>query len=191
MLKKYVCLLAVCTLSLGLFACAANDEVVTEPEVSEVAEESVSEEVSEEMSAEIVSEEVSEIEVYDDVQMVDFDDYEALLEYVDTLDETVLAVVNEEGKAALLHNGEHYKSKEGDMMSIESPKHIMSVTSEKESVRIMPGAVWSDKYDGNLAVWYVILDEEGTNIEVPLTITYVSVTGETTEEAFTVYITKE
>ncbi|MBQ3516625.1 MAG: hypothetical protein IJA29_05305 [Lachnospiraceae bacterium] len=185
MLKKYACLLTVCTLSLSLFACGTNDETVT------VSEELVSEEVSEEMSTEVISEEVSETKTYDDVQIVEWNDYEGLMEYIDTLGETVLVVVNENGTAALLRNGEYYKCDAEEGMTIESSKGIKDITSEKDSVIITPGAMWSEKEYGNLTVWHIVLREEGTYIEVPLTITLVSVTGETTKEEFTVYITQE
>ncbi len=66
MLKKCACLLSVCALLLGLFACIINDEVVAEPEISEVVEDSVSGEVSEEVVSEEISEEVSE-EVVEEV----------------------------------------------------------------------------------------------------------------------------
>lgn len=185
MLKKYACLLTVCTLSFSLFACSTNAETVT------VSEELVSEEVSEEMSTEVISEEVPETKAYDDVQIVEWNDYEGLMEYIDTLGETVLVVVNENGTAALLRNGEYYKCEAEEGMTIESSKGIKDITSEKDSVIIAPGAMWSEKEDGDLTVWHIILDEEGTYIEVPLTVTLVSVTGETIKEEFTFYITQE
>lgn len=56
MIKKYACLLVVCALLSGLFACAKSEEVVSEPVVSEVVGDSVSEEISEEVSEEVVEE---------------------------------------------------------------------------------------------------------------------------------------
>lgn len=177
-----------CKVAEGTAPEASSSEVVSEVE-SEVMSEEVAEDVSEEVVSEEVSEEVSEMpEIVDGVQVVYYDTWEELSDYVydyiETADETVLVAFgsfhSEKGQF-IVHNEAHFTLEENFSMTIKSPKTITSITSEKESVLI------SDyDYEGTHE-WDFALYEVGTDIEVPLVITY----EDGTEETFIVYITKD
>ena len=187
--RSLVALLVLCALlAVTLVGCkkpvAENPTPTTSEVVSEVVSEEVSEPVSEEAS-EVVSEpESEEPEIVDGVQMVYYETYEELCEYVGTIDETVIVLFSfdhsEKGQP-ILYNGAHCTLEEDFVITVKSPKTITNMTSEKESVLI------SD-YDYNgIHEWDIGLYEQGTDIEVPLVITY----EDGTEETFTVYITKD
>ncbi len=190
-------LVAAVLLVVGLTGCkeaegttpeATSSEMVSEVE-TEVISEEVAEDVSEEVVSEEVEEEVSEMpEIVDGVQVVYYDTWEKLYDYVydyiETVDETVLVVFSfnhSENGQLIVYNGAHFTLEEDFVMTFKSSKTITSITSEKGSVLI------SDyDYEGYYE-WDIGLYEEGTDIEVPLVITY----EDGTEENFTVYITKD
>ena len=173
-----------CKVAEGTAPEATSSEAVSEVE-SEVMSEEVAEDVSEEVVSEEVSEEVSEMpEIVDGVQVVYYDTWEELYEYVGTIDETVIVMFSfnhsEKGQP-ILYNGAYCTIEEDFSMTVKSPKTITSITSEKGSVLV------SDyDYEG-IHEWDIGLYEVGTDIEVPLVITY----EDGTEETFTVYITKD
>lgn len=163
---------------------ATSSEAVSEVE-SEVMSEEVAEDVSEEVVSEEAKEEVNEMpEIVDGVQVVYYDTWEELYEYVGTIDETVIVMFSfnhsEKGQP-ILYNGAHCTIEEDFAIVVKSPKTITSITSEKGSVLVS-----DSDYEG-IHEWDVGLYEVGTDIEVPLVITY----EDGTEENFTVYITKD
>ncbi len=196
MQKRLICnaFIIITCVSLLLIGCkeaegttpeASSSEVVSEVE-SEVISEEVSEDASEEVVSEEVEEEVSEMpEIVDGVQVVYYDTYEEFINFIDnTLGSTVISLTcfnyPEKGQW-ILYNGAHCTLEENFSMTIESPKTITNITSEKGSVLVV-----DYEYEGRY-VWDIGLYEEGTDIEVPLVITY----EDGTEENFTVYITKD
>lgn len=187
--RSLVVLLVLCAmLAVTLVGCkkpvAENPAPSTSEVESEVVSQEVSEPVSEEPSEEVVSEEVSEPEIVDGVQKVYYETYEELLEHIDTIDSTVIVLYSfnypEKGQS-ILYNGAHCTIEENLVINVKSPKVITSIISEKESIFVVD-------YDyEDIHEWDINLYEVGTDIEVPLTITY----EDGTEEIFTVYITKD
>ncbi len=190
--RSLVVLLVLCAmLSVTLIGCkkpAAENPAPSTPtsEVeSEVVSEEVSEPVSEEPSEEVVSEKVSEIpEIVDGVQKVYYETYDELLEHIGTIDSTVIVIFSfnypEKGQT-ILYDGAHCTIEENLTIDVKSPKVITNITSEKDSVFVV-----DYDYEG-IHEWNITLETTGTDIEVPLTITY----EDGTEETFTVYITKD
>lgn len=140
-------------------------------------------------TSEVVSEtpstsEVSESEIVDGVQMVHYKTYDELVSYFKTLDTPIIAVYNtgkiEEGQA-ILYDGAYYTLQESCVATVKTPNVIKTVTSTAEYVYIL-----DVDYEGEHE-WNISVETTGTDIEVPLTITY----EDGTEETITVYITKD
>lgn len=159
-----------------------------EPVVPQTSEESVvsSEEVSETPSSEEVSELTSEEtsepapEIVEGVQMVKFDSIDELLSFGKSLEDTTIAVYEffyKDKGQALLYDGAHYNIPEDFYLEIMSSKNITSATSTAENVAVRK----IDDY------WTIYIETTGTDIEVPVTITY----DDGTEETITIYVTKE
>lgn len=168
-----------------------------EPVVPQTSEEPVvsSEEVSETPSSEEVSEPTSEEtsepesepapEIVDGVQTVKYDSAEELESFVDSLEGTVIAVYNffyKDKGQALLYDGAYYNIPEDFTLDILSQKGIASAITTAENVSV--GKMYIDGYGDK---WFILIQTTGTDIEVPVTITY----DDGTEENFTIYVTKE
>lgn len=156
----------------------------TSEEESDVVSAEVSEVASEDPSEVVSESECEEPEIVDGVQMVYYETYEELLEYIDTIDETVVVVYSfshpEKGQA-ILYDGAHYTIEDHFAATVKSPETIAKITSTQESLSILD-------YDiEGIHEWDIRLYEAGTDIEVPLTITY----EDGTEETITVYLTKD
>lgn len=160
----------------------SETEVISEELVEVTTNSEVSEPVFEEPS-EVVSEEVSEI--VDGVQMVYYETYEDFLTFFENLQEPVIAVFHftehvEEGQA-ILYDGARYILSENFIVTVKTPEIISSMESSNKYVYI------SDyDYKGSHE-WDITLETTGTDIEVPLTITY----EDGTTDTLTVYITKD
>lgn len=187
--RSLVALLVLCALlAVTLVGCKKPVAEKPSPSTSEVVSEVVSEEVSEPVSeepSEVVSEpESEEPEIVDGVQKVYYETYEELIEYIDTIDETVIILFSfnypEKGQT-ILYNGAHCTIEKDFTITVKSPKTITSITSTRESVSVV-----DYDYEGSHE-WDIGLYELGTDIEVPLVITY----EDGTEETFTMYITKD
>lgn len=187
--RSLVGLLVLCAM-LALVGCkkpAAENPVPSTPtsEVeSEVVFEEVSEPVSEEPSEEVVSEEVSEPEIVDGVQMIYYETYADMNKTLENLDKSAVVAYSfytpEKGQA-IMYDGAHYTIEKDFATIVRCPNTIKKVTSTEEYVHIL-----DYDYEG-VHEWAITIYTTGTDIEVPLTITY----EDGTEETLTVYITKD
>lgn len=190
-MKRKSIVLVLCLMLMMIFVGCGKGvaEEDSAPSASEVVSEVVSEEVLELASEEVVSEEVSEPvsevpEIVDGVQMVYYENYEELIPFFDTVEQAVVVVFNfaypEKGQA-LLYDGAYYTIEKDWVMTIKSNNTIENIVSSSDSVEIL-----NYEYEGRNE-WDITLYATGTDIEVPLTITY----EDGTEETLTVYITKD
>jgi hypothetical protein len=175
-------------LVVGLTGCkeaeGTTPEASSSEVVSEVESEEVSEEVTEDVSEEVVSEEVSEPEIVDGVQRVYYDTWEELSEFFETLNKPVVVgfdFFKPEMGQVILYDGAHYTIEKDFATSVQSTKTIKKVTSTAEYIHVL-----DYDYEGTHE-WDITIETTGTDIEVPLTITY----EDGTEESLTVYITKD
>lgn len=178
--KISVLFLMVVCVTLVLAGCKKPNEEVTsntsEPKSEVVTSEEVSEPASEPVS--------EEPEIVDGVQTVYYETYEELCTCFENLEEPVVAVFHfgypEKGQA-LLYDGAHYTVEENYIVTVKTPGVISDMYTTVTDVII------SDYVINDVHEWDIGVMGTGTDIEVPLTITY----EDGTKETITVYITKE
>ncbi len=163
---------------------ATSSEMVSEAE-SEVISEEVSKDVSEEVVSEEAKEEVNEMpEIVDGVQMVYYETYEDMSKELETLEKPAVVAYSfytpEKGQA-IMYDGAYYTIEQDFATIVRCPNTIKKVNSTEEYVHIL-----DYDYEGTHE-WAITIYTTGTDIEVPLTITY----EDGTEESLTVYITKD
>lgn len=168
----------------SLVGCAKPTDAASEEPAN--TSEVVSEEVSEEPTEE-VSEEVSEEgpEIIDGVQMVYFQKFNELYSHVLTLENVVVCCYtfeNPEKGQAVLFNGAHYVFEEERNLEVISPtKTISSIVPLYRDIEVLHSILNGD------TSWFIYIYAIGTDLEVPLYITY----EDGTSEKIVLYITKE
>ncbi len=180
-LKRLVLVLTVGIL-LGLVAgCSETEVPEAEVEMSEVVEESISDALSEEVS-EIVSEDILLEETVEEVEIVKYSNADELLEYVSSLNKTVIVEYNfgeEGGFQAIIPNGEKYTMQMGNILRVIPDKEVLQIESNEEYIDIMEPV--------RPNVWGIVINTTGSDIEISCTIQYL----DGTEEDIIIYVTNE
>ncbi len=168
-------------LVVGLVGCNEMDNAVAEAEISmepeSVISEPVSEPVSEEVS-EVVSEEVvSEEETVNKIEVTNFSNYSEFLSHLEKLNRTMI-VVWKNSEQFIMPNGVTCELNEGDKLIVY---YVEGVNDIKSSADYIEFSLDKDN------AYQFMLNTTGTEIEVPITVTY----EDGTVEELVVYITKD
>ena len=181
--KNIVILLCVMLIAL-LVGCGKEEEVTSELSASEVESEVVSEEVSEPVSEEVVENTEPEVEIVN-IDTTGVRPPDALLEYVKTLDKTVIVDYNfsESTEISIIPNGAKYTMEENEhdiyyLCIMSTAKDISEFKTDVNYISFKKSPLVD-------STWNMHLETVGTDLEVSFTAVY----EDGTEEDFTIYVT--
>ncbi len=184
MRRKSIVMLLCVMLTMLLAGCGKEGEVTSELSTSEVESEVVSEEVSEPISEETVENTVPEVEIVT-IDTTGVRPPDALLEYVKTLNKTVIVDYNfsESSEVSIIPNGAKYTMGENeyDIYNLGIISTVKDISELKTNVNYLV-CMEDPNIDGK---WLIYIETTGTDIEVSFTAVY----EDGTEEDFTVYVT--
>ena len=135
MRRKSIVMLLCVMLTMLLAGCGKEGEVTSELSTSEVESEVVSEEVSESVSEEVIENTEPEVEIVN-IDTTGVRPPDALLEYVKTLNKTVIVDYNfsESSEVSIIPNGAKYTIKEDEysiyLNIIPAAKEISEIKSD-------------------------------------------------------------
>lgn len=184
MIRKNIVIILCVMLTMLLVGCSKEEEVTSELSTSEVESEVVSEEVSEPVSEEVVENTEPEVEIVN-IDTTGVRPPDALLEYVKTLNKTVIVDYNfsESSEVSIIPNGAKYTMGENeyDIYNLNIISTVKDISELNTNVNYL-SFVEDSNIDGK---WIIYIETIGTDIEVSFTAVY----EDGTEEDFTIYVT--
>lgn len=185
MRRKSIVMLLCVMLTMLLAGCGKEGEVTSELSTSEVESEVVSEEVSESVSEEVIENTEPEVEIVN-IDTTGVRPPDALLEYVKTLNKTVIVDYNfsESTEVSIIPNGAKYTMGENeyDIYSLS----IMSTAKDISEFKTNVNYISFEKNPLIDSTWIMNLETVGTDLEVSFTAVY----EDGTEEEFIIYVTR-
>ena len=184
MIRKNILIILCVMLAVLLVGCEKEEEMTSELSASEVESEVVSEEVSEPISEEAVENTEPEVEIIN-IDTSGIRPPDALLEYVKTLNKTVIVDFDfsESTEVSIIPNGAKYTMGENeyDIYSLS----IMSTAKDISEFKTNVNYISFEKNPLIDSTWTMYLETVGTDLEVSFTVVY----EDGTEEDFTIYVT--
>lgn len=185
MIRKNILIILCVMLAVLLVGCEKEEEMTSELSASEVESEVVSEEVSEPISEEAVENTEPEVEIVN-IDTSGVRPPDALLEYVKTLNKTVIVDFDfsESTEVSIIPNGAKYAMGENeyDIYSLS----IMSTAKDISEFKTNVNYISFEKNPLIDSTWTMYLETVGTDLEVSFTAVY----EDGTEEEFIIYVTR-